>query len=1630
MNENIPQLATIRIQCNGNTGTAVLFFPSYEVDYVYVFSAKHCLTGKNFEKEFKKEDIVLDKIFNVKDGTYHTYTLTETDIVIPSGNVEDMALFILPKYRIVELMGREFFCQVSDTDLSIHNYWIRGFANFNGQVADRSFPLKFLEDQKDNSNIFTLKSDQQLDTYYQQALENVQGLSGCGTFTELNDNIYLTGIIHSYEDLNLFTATKVIAFNQLIPSDKFMLINPVRPETNSAILKSYVEMDKNREAINSRTRDTVGKVNIPRDIKLLNQLLKNSSLVLVHGKPGVGKSALAKAVVASLKTDGDTTIITFTAEQLYCQTLNEALQKAGYIANFDQIIGSPLSGKKILVWIESFEKLIESGYEGAFNELLALMKEHRQLAIVLTIRDYLLQKFKITYHYELPEGVVYYPVNEFNSEEIKQVREAIPEIEPLLDNPKIHHLLRTPYYLDKAARIIPQLLKEDQLDEAQFIKLMWEHIVEDGDKRRGTVFSAICLKRAREMSLYTATEESQETVDGLVRDNILQVDQRELANYYSPSHDILEDWALIRFIKQQKRDATDAKSFLATLENSPAIKRAFRLWLDEFYRQEPEPSASFVYALLLDPELAQTWKDELIVTSLRSQQAEVLFSALKLQLLANDCALLSQVMGLLQTSCKTIDSQSRDFDHLLPVGSGWDFIIDFIKDNLAAIQGFRIIEFQYLSVIESWSKQLPDFAPKSLPKGAGSAAFLLKDYIQRNQDKISSYRHGRLDSSFLKPYTAILFKLTASEPGMIEELLNSAIEPEASNGNWTNSNTMKSVRDYMINGVMSDQLCKFFPNKVIHVALEEWLQKEKITRPGSISGMIRERPDPDDFGLDEHLNDQSDFPSGYQTFFYWMFLYHPDKALDFLIPFLNTAFQKNHQALLSLKKEVEQITIQYEDGTDKTYFGNYEYWVMYRGINSRSRLITSLLMALEAGLLDLSDKGEIEYPVVKQYLARLIKVSNNVAVLGIVTSVIQAHPQLLDKTSVSLLGVPSFYHWDGTRSSSEMINMRVYNYDPFEKTERLKSNRRPHRQRFYLGLVGFVADYMFNQRTENQLLFKQVDAMWSNAPKDDKLWKKFLFDMDARKYEFKPITHPGYENIVQLVPGYDADVKKNVMSRDATDFVPPVNSLWARKAFESEKMPDNNYETWEIGYKYLKDSKQKNHLMASPGTMATVGLRDFADKLTDEEMVWCQQELIRHGERHLQKRDIFDISFNVMDENPPMMGLSYIFKTKPSSVIEYKAKELIFRLLLSRFNEQPKLYLEAGVANHLSKFQPEFVINCWYGLLTYISYNIANNGSYLTGAHLYFEDDIEALDSNRQAMEVENWKDQLVRSVADGTIEHPASVHASLDMATRWIMDDALRIIPYSTFLPAHHDFIQQIIKLHVSFLRDPKQSHFDFYESRHAFTYFYPRYLLNQPQQDAKKLFSDLLDLTLPTEGTANGEELSKFLYNLVKEFIRGVNDSAPIENFWSLWECLREWMIERMNAFLMPLFLMDLDWTEDSEGWNVLDGKNLYYKSFIVEWGFNRINASIKFLSGIAFNKFMPDSVSWVATMLKTQNANDADTKIAGKLVEKAFYKYGNMIKDDKTLLSDFLFILDFLIDKGSSKAYMLKEELIQYK
>lgn len=1620
MKKELSQYATVKIKCKEETGTALLYSPGEDFDYIYVFTAKHCLVGENFDQDFVNEDITIEKIFNPADNTWHSYTVSQTDkIVCTSSDELDLALIIIPKRHIEELSGVQYFFPIIDRASLTGECVIRGFADFNSGQEDRPYELNFEENFKENKNLFSLNFDGSLDTRYQSAVSNVQGLSGSGVFTLIKDNLYLMGILHTYEEKNRFFATAIMTYNHLLP-EGFVKLTTVNPEEDDAVIAAFDRIELNRSAVDIKTRNTIGEVHITRDMKRPLQILVESSMLVLHGKAGTGKSAMAKSLIHELEKSTDTIVIAFTSEQLASPSLHEALDKAGYGVSIQQILESPLAGKRVVFWIESFEKLAESGFGGAFTELLALVKKSSRIGMVVTIRDYMLQKFKIFYNHEFPGSDLFYQISEFNEQEMRQIEESLPKIRLLLKNQKLTHLLRTPYYLDKALRIYPMVKDAESLDEAGFKKLMWEEIIEAGDSKRGAAFDAIALKRAKAMELYTFYEPDHNT-QALVKDNIIYVEPGELQNRFSPSHDILEDWALVRYIKQQRQNAESEEDFLSGLDSSPAVRRAFRLWLEDFYTEHPSDADDFSRGVLLSVTVGDSWKNELTVYILRSGNASGLFYSLKEYFLEANAKQLLHVIYLLRTSCKSI-REAGDLEDLIPLGAGWDAAIDFAANNKEVLYAIPQMQEAVLELIFDWALQLAEFNPVLLPAGSQSAAVLLEDYLIKHQDVFSDYSRNTIPKNSFKKALKIFLKLTSKAQPAVKKLLDAIRDPNIQGSEWHHQGMLEYAKNLIVEDVSGEQVSRFYPDIIVLEASQSWIEKKREPRPGSLISMLEIEPGPDYYGLSDDID--YDSSSAYRTFFYWMFLHHPDKAVLFLTSFLNDAFKKNYEARKRDFDQRKKIELQFKEHGSRSYYGSLEYWTLYRGANASNMLISSLLMGLEKGLLDLASNGSEGYKKVRELNEQLVLNANNTAVLAVVSSVVQAYPSLLDSTTAVLLGNRQLLEWDSSRYTSDLIGHNFYyGLDVFMRNERIVANKELHRTAYRRGLIGFAANYIFNSRTMNLQIFEQLDVLWQEIPQADASWRKALFEMDLRKYKFNTVDVPGAKGVIEISPGYDTEIEASINDMQGMSF-PEIGTLWASKVFNREETGEISYASWKKGYNYLQGRDGEFDIMTAPGKMACLGLRDYFDELSEDEKAWCRDKLTLIGNELAQNIPGFatDLTTSFIDKEAVLYGIPLLFKLALDKEAETQVRTLVFQLLTARIENRFKHYLYISISENLWKLRPEFSLNCWYGLFAYLEQSNADNNS--MSGHFF----------TPQEDKVPLWKEQLQNAVVADEPFIASSVIPDLNHASRWHLDGILEMIAVDTRIEEQKQFIAGMLSVHLSQLQVQQGNYDEFYECRDVFKKFYSKFILHCPGQYSVELFVQLLDMTLI--GAERKDGLKDLLY--IKDILKQISlevisadfESLMVKQFWILWHKLRDWILLNSRIFLMSVLLLDIGWNGHIEKWDNLKGQEQFYKDFISNYGSYAVNECMDLLAGAAFRNFMPNSVSWLVALLKTDLYDAPIYRKLERFVHRVFFNYAAKIKGSTVLNRDFLYLLDLLIAKGSPKAYILKEEMIQFK
>ena len=113
-------------------------------------------------------------------------------------------------------------------------------------------------------------------------------------------------------------------------------------------------------------------------------------------------------------------------------------------------------------------------------------------------------------------------------------------------------------------------------------------------------------------------------------------------------------------------------------------------------------------------------------------------------------------------------------------------------------------------------------------------------------------------------------------------------------------------------------------------------------------------------------------------------------------------------------------------------------------------------------------------------------------------------------------------------------------------------------------------------------------------------------------------------------------------------------------------------------------------------------------------------------------------------------------------------------------------------------------------------------------------------------------------------------------------------------------------------------------------------------------------------------------------------------------------------------------------------MENKKDFYKKMVLELGQNNTKAIINLFSTVGEKTFLPDGISWLVSILKENSSEviNLNSPSGERLIKRLFYNHILKIKNSKQLIIDYLWILNNMIDMGSSEAYLFRENVITYK
>lgn len=1350
-------------------------------------------------------------------------------------------------------------------------------------------------------------------------------------------------------------------------------------------------------------------------------------LLVFRGEAGSGKSAYAKTIIEKLENHA---VLAFKADSFSRASLKEMFPD---VQSEFEVLFQQLDEKfQTVILIDSLEKLLEIRNYDALNELLRYCNKLVNIKLIFTCRNFAWQQIQFDLHGSFPKyGFV--EISPLTDEELGWVKQNIPNLADLFQKSSIKALIQKPFYLSLLVSHSEIAQNKEIVSEKSFKKVIWDQVIAKGIQKRASTFENIAVQRALSMSLYAQIPSlDAEIIQGLLLDEIILAEE-SLGEAYCPSHDIFEDLALTRFIGKAFMDRRSSLNFFQQLEGKePAIRRAFRLWLNDQLYDAPAEIASFISEILEGQEIEQYWQDEIIIAILLSNHCKYFFDFNLEILQKNNWELLLRFIHLLRTACqepngeliqrlsKSIQSAYDQWLYLRPYGPGWEVVIDFIDAHLDELSSYKSLIYRL--IVEDWSKSL--MSDSILPPEAKSAGKILLSILEEAKDAYDDRGNKKYSKKDIDKGIITTFNLSSLFRNEVEDLIKSAISFKNSNStNYRIRDFYTSIIKHVLSGLYSREVCKELPDVVCQAAQHEWLLQKLDA--GEYHGYRSSFDIGADFGLAQ-LSEMHYFPAGiYKTPIRFLLYYHPDKALNLIVTIINLATKSYAKSKRGIENGVTDIDIQLEDGSKIIQTGDPVIWGMYRGlVQATPDLLQSILMSLEHWLLELCQANQAWVDKLIEFsFGFLLKNSTSVATSAVLVSIGTAYPEKVGKFCFPLLRVKEFYHWDIYRMTKDQIPLAPF--DPeivIAQEERHNSNQLSHRKYNIEYLMTKLQTSGYWQEA-NEIL----DAFQNRVEENEINWKLALNRMDIRKYVADTTIETPEENQIALVPKVDADlvdiVEKNKVDMEIMNRAAGIGN-WAMQVFDKNKNAENSFDRWEKEYQTfisLNDDEMIKSF-AHPTYLAAVGVRDFRNNLNSAEMDWCVAMMLEaiyaRGTHDLDQ----ELSGSPVFIEPVIATLPFLLLLNLSAEIKDDTKKAIF-LSLIHLPDQIQFPFD-DLRNNLWAIDDVFAKFCLVGLMEYAKI-------YKKRRHYYNRDE----KSKRELEKLREQEFRLVEKVCRGEIAADIS-SLSFKTHSHWCLGYATQIIPPNT----HDTFLRDYIKVFFDNLfqilshRDHKeQDYSDYIDTEFKFRDYLALFLLQQENSYSQHFFSYILDQVWGTKGQNIDYRAYEFVDKTIEQMIV-LQDKLNTPNFWELMKILEGKINDTKNQkYIGYLFLSTPWWNGDADDWLPLRNKKLYFRDLIKFMGIHDLKSVIKLLSGIGTKTLLPDGIIWLQDIMESSpeyigELSDSDSFVyTEKLIRRVYNLYRRTVKATPELRKSFLFILDHMINAGSSLAFIIRERMI---
>lgn len=1409
----------------------------------------------------------------------------------------------------------------------------------------------------------------------------------------------------------------------------------------------------------------------------LKDTLSRSSLVIVSGEAGVGKTAVVKDLYDEVK--GNVPFFVFKATEFNVSHVNQLFKDYGAFVFSDFIREHEDFAEKYVV-VDSAEKLSDLERPEVFQEFLSTLRSSGWRVLFTTRLSYLEDlKYAFIELYRTP----FEPLNipGLTQQELVDLSAAYGFSLP--ENERLRGLLQNPFYLNEYLHIDPK--GSGTASYAEFREAIWNRQIarssyqkDNIHRKREERFLEIARRRAASGRFFVTIEEHDESLRQLASDEIIKFDSS--AGGYFITHDIYEEWALERTIERSFRGLSDYGQFYQVIGDALATRRAFRGWLSEKLATNQGDAARLIEATVSDSAIPQHWKDEAIVAALLSGYSGAFIQFFEKKLLEPppkiveesasstavrtsssrcvfDRSLLHRVLFLLRIACKEVDHdllraletvQKEQFGLSAfvtkPKDSGWSSVIRFLNQHKEEI-GLLYMHV-VLPMLDDWNRynKQGETTKAATQIALYYLAELTKDdefrYSSRSEVGKQLIRVILSGSSEAKEELGAIFKDVVAQKdvthrGRYYELVTTALS---------------SIDESAI-------VAASLPKEVIALAGLFWPYTPP-ERDGWGSDYRNDIEQYFDIAPEHHAH----YPaSAFQTPTLCLLQAAPLETVNFILSFTNRSIEYFAKTQFA-EHEVEEVDVVLDPSEPplKQYICN-RIWNIYRGTQVAPGLLESMHMALERWLLGVAKSASPD--VLAKWCLYLIKNSRSASITAVVVSVVLAQPSKLFDVAKVLFRTKDFFFFDLARMQLDIMARSSFeiSHDPVGlfKNERLRTCDDKHRQ---WSLEHLALNYqLFRSETEDEALAKErqeatwaiLDEHYARLPNEaqeterDKTWRLCLARMDRRKMTISA-ERKDEKVLLTFNPELDPELRKYsedslAKTNEAMQYTPLM--LWARYRWEGNSGEYSKYAQYDGDHKRVVtdtgaiweglktdetvDRRFTLFYRSVPATACAVLVRDFADKLDAEEKWFCKEILLEYSSLPHRGSYAYQIGDGL---DAAIRALPLLLKSFPVCRNEVK-RTLLFTLFDRHpvgMNQRFSDHAVTAIVNTLRKLSPEDADSLFLAYL------------YLQPKFAHLCDSMLKENRRRHVFQFEHFA-AVQRFVAEQEFEVSKALRNEITYDQLPPIEDievdalvtAFLLLPLGAELEQQRAFVAKLASIVAKRVRRHGRrggEQFDF-SVRHRFLQKFTFFVLSADRPDIPAYVRPFVD---------NFDSLD-YAEDVFQEFVRAEDKLNQYDSFWVVWEHFYPCIVEHCksgaglhSSTTIHNYLLAWPWwRSDVKEWHSLKEREKgFFKRVAQDIGDHPavLYSLAKLLNEIGA-AFAADGIFWISAIFE-RHPDFRDKELETNTIyylENLIRSYvllnREKVRTTPQMKSTVLTILNFLVEKGSVTAYLTREYIL---